>query len=84
MVNFFAPALGVGGLAAVAASLLGRRASGGAGVLRLWAWGSGAAAAASIAGLVAFEHDGKMATYGAMVIACALALWWAGFRGEKH
>ena len=34
----------------------------------------------SIAGLVVFEHDGKMATYAAMVVACAAALWWAGFR----
>jgi hypothetical protein len=38
-------------------------------------------AAASALGLVAFEHDGKMATYAAMVVACALALWWRGFRG---
>ena len=30
--------------------------------------------------LVIFESDGKMATYAAMVVACALALWWVGFR----
>ena len=49
---------------------------------RLWAWAGGASALASIAGLIVFEHDGKMATYGAMVVACAAALWWAGLRGR--
>jgi hypothetical protein len=34
---------------------------------------------AGVAGLVAFGRDGRMATYGGMVLACALALWWAGF-----
>jgi len=32
------------------------------------------------AGLWAFGRDGKMATYAAMVLACALGLWWSGFR----
>ena len=36
-----------------------------------------------ILGLVIFEHDGKMATYTAMVVACALALWWVGFRNRS-
>ena len=31
-------------------------------------------------GLIAFGRDGMMATYGAMVIAAALALLWAGWR----
>jgi hypothetical protein len=34
-------------------------------------------------GLVIFEHDGKMATYAAMVFACAIALWWVGFRNRS-
>jgi len=34
----------------------------------------------SIAGLVAFGRDGRMATYAAMVTASAVALWWAAFR----
>jgi hypothetical protein len=33
-----------------------------------------------VAGLLWTGHDGKMSTYGAMVFACALALWWAGWR----
>jgi hypothetical protein len=33
-------------------------------------------------GLVVFERDGRMATYAGMVLACAAALWWAGFRGR--
>jgi hypothetical protein len=28
-----------------------------------------------LAGLVIFEHDGKMATYAAMVLACASSQW---------
>ena len=78
--NFFAPALVVGGFAAAMTLLLWRRELGSGGFFRLWAWASGVAALASVAGLVAFGHDGKMATYAAMVVACAGALWWAGFR----
>jgi hypothetical protein len=38
----------------------------------------------SIAGLVAFGHDGKMATYAAMVAVCALTLWWFGFASKSR
>ena len=34
------------------------------------------------AGWSIFERDGRMATYAAMVVACALALWWVGFRSR--
>ena len=34
---------------------------------------------ATVAGLVLFGRDGKMATYAGMVCACALTLWWRGF-----
>ena len=34
----------------------------------------------AVAGLMVFEHDGKMATYAGMAVASALALWWMGFR----
>jgi hypothetical protein len=33
----------------------------------------------SLAGLVISGRDGRMVTYAAMTLACALALWWAGF-----
>jgi hypothetical protein len=80
LTNFFAPAVVLGAIAAAAAKLIWRRELGSVRLVRLWAWAGGAAALASIGGLLAFEHDGRMATYGAMVLASALALWWAGFR----
>ena len=80
--NFFAPAVVLGAIAAAATKLIWRRELGGVGGLRLWAWASGAAAIASIGGFLVFERDGRMATYVAMVIGCAAALWLAGFRGR--
>jgi hypothetical protein len=81
--NFLAPAFVVGYLAAGTAKLLWRHELAGVGWLRLGAWPSAAMAAVSLLGLVVFEHDGKMATYGAMVGACAAALWWVGFRSGR-
>ena len=79
-VNFFAPAFGVGFIAAGVAKLLWRRELAGVGWGRLGAGASAAMAAVLVLGLVIFERDGKMVTYAAMVVACALALWWVGFR----
>jgi hypothetical protein len=79
LLNFFAPALGVALGAALIAKLLWRRDLAGATWLGLWAWGSAGGALALVGGLVIFGRDGKMATYGALVAATALALWWAGF-----
>ncbi len=78
--NFFAPALGVGLLAATATKLIWRRELATRSWLRLAAWASASMAGVSMLGLLIFEHDGKMITYAAMLIACALALWAAGFR----
>ena len=80
VINFFAPAVALGAIAAAATKLLWRRELGGVSAVRLWAWASAATALASVVGLVVFERDGRMATYAAMVLACAAALWWAGFR----
>ncbi len=77
--NFFAPAAGVALLAAGAAKLLWRRELAGVRWHRLALWAGLAGAAALVGGLVAFGRDGKMATYGALVAASALALWWVGF-----
>jgi hypothetical protein len=82
LTNFLAPALVLGAFAAGMTKLIWRRALAGVGFLRLWAWTGGAALLASIGGLVVFARDGRMATYAAMVLACAAALWWAGFRGR--
>jgi hypothetical protein len=80
LTNFFAPAIVLGAFASAGAKLVWRRELRSVGILRLWAWASGAAALASAGGLVVFDHDGRMATYAAMVLACAVALWWRAFR----
>ena len=77
--NFLAPALGVAVLAAALAKLLWRHELAAVRWHRLVLWGALAGVAALIGGLVAFGRDGRMATYGALVGAVALALWWAGF-----
>jgi hypothetical protein len=77
--NFFAPALGLAVLAASAAKLLWRHDLGGVPWLRLVLWAALAGMAVLIGGLVLFGRDGKMATYFALVVASALALWVAGF-----
>lgn len=79
VLNLFGPALGVGMIAAGAAKLLWRRELAKASYLRLVLWAFGAGAAVLLAGVVLLGQDGRIATYGAMVLACALALWWAGF-----
>jgi hypothetical protein len=79
LANLFVPALGLGALAAGLAKLVWRRE------LRAVAWAllagpaCGACAAVAAAGLVVLGHDGRMATYLAMVVVCAITLWWRGF-----
>ena len=79
LLNFALPALGVGGIAALAAKLLWRKELQRASWARLAAWAAGAGFAALVTGLLVFGRDGRMATYGAMVLAIALTLWWRGF-----
>jgi hypothetical protein len=80
LLNLLAPAFGLGFIAAGLAKLLWRKELRAAGWSRLGLVASLACSAALLAGLVGFGRDGKMATYGAMVLATALALWWSGFR----
>lgn len=77
--NLFVPALALGAVAAALSKLLWRRELAGVGWLHLAGPASAACAAVVLAGLLLFGRDGKMATYGAMVLACALSLWWQGF-----
>ena len=77
--NFFPPAGGVGLLAPALCKLLWRRELATVAWRRLAVWATGGAAAALIAGLAVFGRDGRLATYGLLVAASALALWWAGF-----
>jgi hypothetical protein len=82
LLNFFAAALVVGCLAATLTKLLWRRQMTGVSLTRLAAWACGAGALVTVGGLVVLGRDGRMATYAAMVLACALALWWAGFKSR--
>ncbi|HEX6363038.1 MAG TPA: hypothetical protein VFZ93_08780 [Albitalea sp.] len=82
--NFIAPAAGIGLIASILAKLLWFRALGGVAWWRLWAWASASSLVVLVAGLVVFGRDGKMATYGAMVLACATSLWWTGFRPGRR
>ncbi len=79
LLNFFAPALGVGILAPAMAKLLWRRRLKPVAWTSLSLWATGGAAAALLAGLVVFGRDGRVATYALVVLASAVALWWAGF-----
>ena len=79
LLNLLAPGVSLGLIAAAGAKLVWRRDLAGVAYTRLAGWGAGAATAALLAGLVITGRDGRMATYAAMVLACAGALWWAGF-----
>jgi hypothetical protein len=77
--NLFLPAVALGAVAAALAKLLWRRELAGVPWRRLAAPAAAACAAVAVAGLVLFGRDGTMAMYGAMVLACAITLWWQGF-----
>jgi len=84
LLNFFAPAAGVGLLASASAKLLWRRDLKGVSWVRLGAWTTACCAAVLLAGLVFFGHDGKIATYAAMIAAGALTMWWIGFGRSRR
>ena len=84
VLNFFAPAVGMGVIAPSLAKLLWRRELAGVGWLRLAGWVSAVSAAVLVGGLIVFGHDGMMATYAALVFACAVTLWWLGFASGQH
>jgi len=77
--NLVLPALVVGPLAAALAKLVWRKELRAVRWRRMAAWATAAGVFVLVAGLVVFGHDGAMATYGAMVLATALALLWVGF-----
>jgi hypothetical protein len=79
VLNFFAPAFGVGLIAPGLAKLLWRRELKTIRWLRLALWATATCAAVLLTGLVLFGRDGKMATYAAMVAGCAVSLWLVGF-----
>ena len=79
LVNLFLPALGLGMLTAAAAKLVWRRDLAAVPWRRLAVPACITSALVLLGGLVLFGRDGKMAMYGAMVLACAFTLWWQGF-----
>jgi hypothetical protein len=80
LLNLFGPALGLGLIAPSLAKLLWRRELAKVRWTALAGWVAGAGAAVQVGGLVLLGRDGRMATYAALVLACAVALWWRGFR----
>lgn len=83
LLNFFAPALGVGVITAALARLVWRRELRAARFGRLVAFTCGGCAVGLVGALALFERDGKMAGYALMLAGGALALWWAGLRGVR-
>jgi hypothetical protein len=77
--NLFIPALLLGAVSAGAVKLVWWRELAAVRWLRLAGPAAAASACMVLAGLVFFGRDGRMATYSAMVLACALTLWWQGF-----
>jgi hypothetical protein len=77
--NLFLPALMLGALASALAKLLWRRELAAVPWKKLAGPACAACAAVVLAGLVITGRDGRMATYAAMVLACAATLWWQGF-----
>lgn len=80
--NFLAPGIAVGLLASAGAKLLWRRELAAVRWRRMALWSCSACVAVLVGGLLLFGRDGKMATYAAMVLACALALMASGFIGR--
>jgi len=83
LLNLLLPAVGLGVIAAGLSKLMWRAALRGVAWKRLAIWASGGAGLALLGGLVLTGRDGRMATYAAMVLASAGALWWAGFRRPR-
>ena len=84
LLNLLAPALGLSLIAASLAKLLWRRELSAVRWRRLAAWGMAVTLLALLGGLAINGRDGRMSTYLAMVLANALALWWAGFGPRRR
>jgi hypothetical protein len=78
LLSFAAPALVVALLASLAARWLLPRGSQGLGWRGRFALGFIAGLATQVAGLWLFGRDGKMVTYGALVLVVATTEWLAG------
>jgi hypothetical protein len=79
LLNWLLPPVALAALNAGVCKLFWRRELAGLGWLRLTAWGALAAEAANLLGLAFTGRDGAMLTYGAIVLALAIATWLVGF-----
>ncbi len=79
LLNLMAPGVALGLIASAGAKLLWRRELAQVAWWSLARWAVGAGIAVTLAGLVLSGRDGRMATYGAMVLAVAGVLWWRGW-----
>lgn len=77
LLNFAAPALVVGLLLALVAPILYRKVPLALSLRAQVAINFVAGLVTLVGGLVFFGRDGKMASYAAMVLACAASQWWA-------
>lgn len=77
LLNWVAPALVVGGLTALAARIFINKRPASHSLLAQAAINSVVCMVVLLAGLWFFGHDGKMATYAALVLACASSQWWS-------
>ena len=76
LLNFAAPALVVGVLVALAARIFMKNRPSAQSLLAQVAINFVVCLLALVGGLWFFGHDGKMATYAALVLACATSQWW--------
>jgi hypothetical protein len=75
LLNFLAPPACLGALSAAAAKLFWARELRGRSWFHLMCWAAVPAAVVALAALVITGRDGRMSTYGAMVVAAAVGLW---------
>ena len=80
LTGLFGPALGMALIAPTLAKLLWRRDLRAVAWRDLAAWVLGTSAVVTLAGLLLLGRDGRMTTYGAMVLAAAVVLGWRGWR----
>lgn len=78
LLNFFAPAVAMAVLMALGARVLRWKSSSSTAAWAQFAIQLGVGCAVLLAGLVLLGRDGKMATYAALVLACATCQWWLG------
>jgi hypothetical protein len=84
LLNLFGPAIGLGLIAPALAKLLWRRELRPVAWWTLARWVGGGCAVVVVAGLVLLGRDGKMATYGALVVTAAALLWWRGWHATRR